>query len=347
VHAALLSEDGAGLHLDAILDNGRGVARNGNGSPFNTSPSTHSAVPSNDRVQHARIVLDLSILENDRLLYTRARADGGARANGDVWPQLGSWVDLRARVDVDRRDDVRRRLGELVGAVLPRLLQIQGVGRDGRASRLDLTPEVLSLVHVELLVIGHVAQDVLLETDHLALAVLVVVIVCGNEGVFEVVGRGVRHEAGRAIGSAFDRAANGGKDRLGAEEVHAAVDHGRYVGFGLLDIVQHTACVGVRHDAAEVRGCLLADPRTQDHRLGVLLAEHLEHLVEREAAAHVGVQNEDVLRLALEDGIAEVVQAARGAQRLVFSEVLDRQVRKLGRRILDEVAENGLVVVAD
>lgn len=49
----------------------------------------------------------------------------------------------------------------------------------------------------------------------------------------------------------------------------------------------------------------------------------------------------------LEDGIAEVVQAASGAQGLVFAEVLDGEVVKLGRRILNEVAENGFLVVAN
>jgi hypothetical protein len=42
-----------------------------------------------------------------------------------------------------------------------------------------------------------------------------------------------------------------------------------------------------------------------------------------------------------------VVQAAGGAQGLVFAEVLDGQVGELARRILNEVAEDGFLVVAD
>lgn len=42
-----------------------------------------------------------------------------------------------------------------------------------------------------------------------------------------------------------------------------------------------------------------------------------------------------------------MVQAAGGAQGLVLAQVLDGEVGEIGGGILDEVAENGLVVVAD
>lgn len=42
-----------------------------------------------------------------------------------------------------------------------------------------------------------------------------------------------------------------------------------------------------------------------------------------------------------------MVQATGGAQRLVLSQVLDGKVGELGRRILDKVTEDGLVVVAN
>jgi hypothetical protein len=49
----------------------------------------------------------------------------------------------------------------------------------------------------------------------------------------------------------------------------------------------------------------------------------------------------------LKDSIAEVVQAAGGAKGLVFAEILNREVGELGRCILNKVAEDGFLVVAD
>ena len=116
---------------------------------------------------------------------------------------------------------------------------------------------------------------------------------------------------------------------------------------GLLDVVQDTAGVGIADDAAEVAGSIVADAGTQDDGLGILLVEEPQHLVEGEGAADVRVEDENALGAALEDSIAEVVQAAGGAQRLVLAQVLDAQAGELGRGVLDEVAEDGLVVVAD
>lgn len=79
----------------------------------------------------------------------------------------------------------------------------------------------------------------------------------------------------------------------------------------------------VTDNAAKVGGSLFAHTGSQDDSFGVLLPEHLQHLVEWEAAADIGVQDKDVLGAALENGITEVVQAAGGAKGLVFAEVLD------------------------
>lgn len=51
--------------------------------------------------------------------------------------------------------------------------------------------------------------------------------------------------------------------------------------------------------------------------------------------------------MALENGITEVVQAACGAQGLVFPQILELDVGEVVGGFLDEVAENRLVVVAD
>ena len=81
-----------------------------------------------------------------------------------------------------------------------------------------------------------------------------------------------------------------GKIHLGREQVYTAIDQVRNVRFGLLDVVQNTFRVRVRHDATEVCGGIVADPCTQDHGLGILLLEQLQHLPQREGAAHVRIQ---------------------------------------------------------
>jgi hypothetical protein len=111
--------------------------------------------------------------------------------------------------------------------------------------------------------------------------------------------------------------------------------------------VKNAAGVGVGDDAAKVCGSLVAHAGTEDNSLGVLVVEELEHLIERERAADVGVEDKQPLGTALEDGISEVVQTTSGTKSLVLAEVLDSNGGKLLCRVLDKVAEDGLVVVAD
>lgn len=105
--------------------------------------------------------------------------------------------------------------------------------------------------------------------------------------------------------------------------------------------------MAIANNATEVRGRLAADTGAQDDGLSVLLGEQLQHLVEGEGAADVGVEDEEALGFALEDGITEVVQATGSAKSLVFSQVFDGEIGEGGGGILEEVAEDGLVVVAD
>lgn len=105
--------------------------------------------------------------------------------------------------------------------------------------------------------------------------------------------------------------------------------------------------VGVRHDATEVGGRLAGDSGTEHDSFGVLVLEQLEHVVERERRADVGVQHEESVGLALEDHIAEVVETACSAQCLVFSEVLDGELGEAVGDGVDEWLEDGLLVVAD
>lgn len=223
-HAALLAQDGDRLDLDAVLDDAGGVAGQGQRGALDTCPGANLAAPADDRVHDACVVLDLGVLEDDGLLDAGATADGGAGPDRDVGAELGGRVDVGRGVDKHGGDDVGRGLGELLGAVLAGLLQVEGVGGHGGAGGLDLAPKVLCLVHEELLAVCHVAEDVLLEADDLALALVVIVVVLvEDKRALEVLVAGVAGEAG-AVCAALDGALDGGEDDVGAEEVDAAVD---------------------------------------------------------------------------------------------------------------------------
>lgn len=96
---------------------------------LNTCPRTDPAVPPNDGVQHARIVLDLCFLKHDGFLDTCTCADDNFGTNGDVGTEFRSWVDLRRGVNEDWGHDLCRGLGNLWGLLLESLLQIQCIGR--------------------------------------------------------------------------------------------------------------------------------------------------------------------------------------------------------------------------
>lgn len=117
--------------------------------------------------------------------------------------------------------------------------------------------------------------------------------------------------------------------------------------FRLLDVVQNALCVGVGDNAAKVGCSIVADSRAQNDSLRILLLKQLQHIQQRERTADIRIQHEEAFRLAFQDGIAEVVETASGSQRGVFSQVLDLQLRELLGRVLDEITEDGLVIVTD
>lgn len=325
-NAALLAENGDALHLDALFDYAGGVAADGNGSTLDTSPGADAAAPTNDGVHHTSIVADLGVFQDDGVLDTGTSTDHNSGANGDVGAKLGGGVDGSSRVDVDRGHDGSGGRGELLRLGLEGLLEVEGVGGHGRASSLDLSPEVLSFVDKEAVAVGQVGEDVLLEAEDFAL--LAVFVVSGDKGGLEVIGGRVGEEAGTS-GAALNGAANGGEDALGGEQVDAAVDEVGDVGLGLLDVVQNTLGVGIGYDAAKVGGSLVRYPSTQNHGLCILFLEQAQHLTQRERAADIGVQHKQALGLALEDRITEVVQSTCGAQRCVLPQVLDADLREL------------------
>lgn len=73
--------------------------------------------------------------------------------------------------------------GEFVGLRLEGLLQVQRIGGDGRASGLNLSPEILGLMDEEPVAVRQVGEDVLFQAEDLALLRL---LVGGNEGSLQV-----------------------------------------------------------------------------------------------------------------------------------------------------------------
>jgi len=138
------------------------VVGDGERGALDTRPGADLAVPPDDGVHDAGIVLDLAVLEDDGLLNARTSADDDARADGHVGTDLGGGVDVRAGVDVDGRDDVCGGRGQLFRASLECLQEVEGVGWDGGASGLDLAPEVLGLEDEKLARVGDVGEHILL-----------------------------------------------------------------------------------------------------------------------------------------------------------------------------------------
>lgn len=105
--------------------------------------------------------------------------------------------------------------------------------------------------------------------------------------------------------------------------------------------------MGIGNNATEVGGGIVVDSCSEDDGLRILLLEQLEHLAKGEGAADVSVEDEDALGLALQDGIAEMVETASGAQSRIFTQVLHLELRELLGGVLNEVAEDSFIVVAD
>ena len=73
----------------------------------------------------------------------------------------------------------------------------------------------------------------------------------------------------------------------------------------------------------------------------------LQHLLQWEGATDVGIEDEESIWSAFEDGIAEVVEATSCTQCLVLAEVFYRDAWVGSGAIFHEVSEYGLIVVAD
>jgi hypothetical protein len=70
-------------------------------------------------------------------------------------------------------------------------------------------------------------------------------------------------------------------------------------------------------------------------------------LLQGEGAADIGVKDEETVRAALQDGVAEMVETTSRSKSLVLAQVFDGDLRVSAATVLDEVAEDGLIVVTD
>lgn len=111
--------------------------------------------------------------------------------------------------------------------------------------------------------------------------------------------------------------------------------------------MQDSLALRITHDTSEVCGGIVRHSRAQNDRLGILLIEELQHLLQREGAADIGVQNEESVGSTFEDGISEVVETSSRPQCLVLTKVAYSDVRVRPTAIFDKVAEDALIVVAD
>ena len=106
-------------------------------------------------------------------------------------------------------------------------------------------------------------------------------------------------------------------------------------------------CGGEGQRTAKFLGSINLDAGAEQHCLSLLLLKDLEHLLQEERAAHVGVKHKAALGVALEDCIAEVVEAAGGAQGSVLAQVADLEAGKLGAPLADGGSKDRFISVAD
>lgn len=105
--------------------------------------------------------------------------------------------------------------------------------------------------------------------------------------------------------------------------------------------------VSIGDDATKVGSRIIADPGAQNDSLSILLLKEFEHGLKWEGAAHVGIEHEEPIRPAFQDGISEVIEATSSAKSLVLPQILDLDLRELPRGVLDEVTKDIFFIVSD
>ena len=115
--------------------------------------------------------------------------------------------------------------------------------------------------------------------------------------------------------------------------------------FWLFDVMEDPLSVCIRHNAAKVARSIIADSGAKDDGLCVPVLEELEHLVQGERAADVGIDDKESIGSTLQYGVTEVIETTSCSQGLIFSKVLDLDLGKFAGGVFDEVTEHALVVV--
>lgn len=105
------------------------------------------------------------------------------------------------------------------------------------------------------------------------------------------------------------------------KQVDTARDQVGDKGLGLLDIVQNLVGVGLGDQASKVVGRVARHLGAQDGAQSTVSLVGLLHGVQGESAGHVGVEDKDLIRVAAQDLVTEMVHTSCSAQGLVLAQV--------------------------
>jgi len=153
-------EDGASIDIDLIRD--RDIVTQ-DSHVLQTSPFADRAVPSNDGGLDPSVVLDLAVLQEDATLETNAIADDDIRADDDVGADATVLADLRGRVDQDITAVHIRLLGKLLRAALRKRRKVKAGAAEEVLWLSNVHPETLEVERVELAILDHRGEGLLLD----------------------------------------------------------------------------------------------------------------------------------------------------------------------------------------
>lgn len=260
-----MGEHAAAVDVDLIAD-GHVVAEDGD--VLEARPLADGALPADDGALDPCVVLNLRVLEQhaalqaDAITDDHARADGHVGADAAVSANLGGGVDEDvAAVDVGLAGG-----GERLGAALGERGQVQAGAGQEVLGLTDVHPEALEVERVQVVVIDHGGEDLLLD---------------GGGAELDTV------------------------EHRGVEDIHAGVDAVADELHGLLDkAVDQSGVAGLVDDDTILGGLLnLGD---NDGALLAVVAVELRQVAEGEVADDVRVEDEEGLVVLAEGLLGEL-----------------------------------------